>query len=409
MQSSLEETYDIVVVGAGLAGLALVQALAHTRFRILLLEKRAWTLPAQVSLDARNIALSLESQRLFSTWGLWAKMVPWSAAIRHVHVSDRGGFGACRLAAETEGLQALGYVVPLPAIGQALASQLPANTTFLDQTKVTALSQTPMEATLVLEQAAKSYSVKAKLVVVADGTDSSMAKQLQVDQQEKDYGQSAIVTQMSASLPATDIAYERFSPEGPIAVLPLKNRDYGIVWVVSHEEALRLQALPESAFQAAFQAAFGYRVGCFSSVKARSIFPLKLQIATTAAQGRVLLLGNSAHSLHPVAGQGFNLSLRDVAILAEILAASAGLEAAPVLLDTYQRLRKEDQARTIRITDSFVRVFSSQQPLHRLARRMGLRMFERAPRLKTKLNNTMMGLVYPHYEAPQAVIKEEAL
>jgi 2-octaprenyl-6-methoxyphenol hydroxylase len=232
-------------------------------------------------------------------------------------------------------------------------------------------------------------NVQAKLVLAADGTDSSIRKLLGIEADITDYQQTAIIANVKLKENHQYIAYERFSPEGPIAMLPLPEQQVAMIWTMAPELAAKRLALDNSAFLSALQQAFGYRLGRFVSIGQRFSFPLRLVTAKAQQQNRVLLFGNAAHSLHPIAGQGFNLTIRDIALLAEVL--SQDPTCSPESLQRYVTVRAKEQKQMLQVTDGLVRLFAHSTGPIACLRDLGLYQFERLPWLKNHFNRMMMG------------------
>jgi 2-octaprenyl-6-methoxyphenol hydroxylase len=242
------------------------------------------------------------------------------------------------------------------------------------------------------------FTLEASLLVAADGARSQVREQLGIGARFVDYGQRAVIGNLRSQQPIGDTAYERFTPEGPLALLPIEGGRTAFVWTVADAEAARIEALDDEAFPAALQEAFGYRLGAFSKVGTRSVYPLTLTKALRITATRSVLVGNAAHGLHPVAAQGFNLGMRDVAALcdciADVVNTGAGTEAigASSLLDRYAEWRRRDQGRLVRLTDGIVRLFGSERPAVGFARDVGMLAFDLVPGVRAAFARQMMGL-----------------
>ena len=246
-----------------------------------------------------------------------------------------------------------------------------------------------------LKQGNESLNLTAQLLVGADGGQSTVRKLLDIPQQVVEYGQTALVTTVQSSLPHHNTAYERFTEQGPLALLPVSGKHLAVVWTRSHEHAEALMAGGESEFLAELQACFGYRLGSLKLVAPRRAFPLSLIRAEKMVCGRVVIVGNAAHQLHPVAGQGFNLGIRDVSKLAEMLIQqthSQGDLGATELLNDYARQRQYDHSKTISFTDKVVRIFSNAWLPVAALRNTGLTMLDHLPFAKQILARHAMGL-----------------
>jgi 2-octaprenyl-6-methoxyphenol hydroxylase len=312
------ETYDVVIVGGGMVCASLALALENSSLNIAIVEAAPWQTNQQPSYDDRGIALSYGSQRIFETMDVWQQLKPSCTPIQHIHVSDRGHFGVTRLHAENENVPALGQVITARDLGQTLVTKLSKQThlSLFSPASVIGLSHSENVAEVTLDN---GQTLKTKLVVAADGSQSSIRKLLDIQALEYDYKQTAITANVSTERPHQNWAYERFTDTGPIALLPLSENRSSLVWTVNtgHEQAILKS--DDDEFLNLLQQRFGYRLGRFTKVGQRNSYPLKLVQADQAIQQRIVLIGNAAHSLHPIAGQGFNLGLRDVAVLADII------------------------------------------------------------------------------------------
>jgi 2-octaprenyl-6-methoxyphenol hydroxylase len=399
---------DVAIVGGGMVGASLALALARTQVRVAVIEP---VLPestgAQPSFDDRCTALSNGSRRVLETIGAWSGIESGAAAISEIRVSDAGRFGATHLNSAEQGLPALGYTVSNRMIGSALWSALrtapavdaagEARVQLLAPAKVSAVQVASEFVTLDVEQGGAALGLRARLVVAADGAQSLVRSAAGIEAEVVDYRQIAIVANLSASVPASGIAYERFTPHGPIALLPRRDGSYTIVWTVATREAPEVLALDDDGFRDHLQQAFGWRAGRFTKAGKRASYPLALTRAERCVAPRTVLVGNAAQSLHPVAGQGFNLGLRDAAVLAELVAeakqggsAAGDIGAAPVL-DEYVRRRGSDRDGMIGFTDGLVRLFALEQPGAPLARSLVMLAFDGLPPLKQALARVSWG------------------
>lgn len=337
--------FDIAICGAGPVGLALALLLVKrgvTASRIALIDAR----PVEKAVkDPRSIALSYGSRQILQQVGAW----PLAAdAIHQIHVSRRGHFGRTMIDRAEYDLPALGYVTRYGALVDALASAA-------GQTDIVSLRPAQLTSATEREDAvemrfADGHISNAHIMVQAEGGvfSEQSAKSL-----SRDYSQTAIVAEVKTSAPIAHRAFERFTDEGPLALLPLED-GYALVWCMRPETAARMHALSDSAFLAELERAFGSRLGRFTCSSQRSAYPLGLN-ARPATSARTAAVGNAAQTLHPVAGQGLNLGLRDAAVLASLLAQ----EISPVMLERFAQSRQTDRSLTIRLTDTMARIFSS--------------------------------------------------
>jgi 2-octaprenyl-6-methoxyphenol hydroxylase len=389
--------FDIVIAGGGMVGGSLAVALSALPLRTLVVEATPPSDAAQPSYDDRATAISESSRRILEGIGCWSALAGHAAPIREVHVSERGAFGATRLRAADQGLASFGHVVENRALGAALWERIhaAAGLTAWSPARVTGLAQDDEHVRVDIERGdAPPLQVRARLLVAADGARSPARAMAGIAHEVRDYGQTALIANVT---PATDhggTAYERFTSTGPLAVLPLTQGRVTIVWTLPPDEAAATMALDDGEFLARLQAAFGYRLGAFRKVGGRACYPLSLVQAQAWHAGRVVLAGNAAHGIHPVAGQGFNLGLRDVAALAELVARQGpGRDPGAVeLREEYAEWREADRARTVRDTDGLVQVFTSEFAPLRAGRRLGLIGLDLFPPARAALARRGMGL-----------------
>jgi 2-octaprenyl-6-methoxyphenol hydroxylase len=340
--------YDIAICGAGPAGMAFAALLAIRGMpgaRIALIDAKTLE---QASTDPRTLALSHGSQQILEQIGAWP--IP-ATGIHEIHVSRRGQFGRSMISRDDEGVPALGYVARYGDIVTVLGRvcrQL--GISALRPARVDAIDEQQGHVALALDD---GRTVRAAIVVQAEGGlfGEQSAKAVQ-----RDYGQTALIAQVQSTAPVAHRAYERFTHEGPLALLP-QGEEYSMVWCVRPETAQALLALDDAAFLDKLGEMFGQRVGRFSAITRRLAFPLGLN-AGVSNTPRIAAIGNAAQTLHPVAGQGLNLGLRDAAVLARLLAQ----EATPERLKDYETLRRRDRDTTVRLTDTMARIFANNSP-----------------------------------------------
>jgi 2-octaprenyl-6-methoxyphenol hydroxylase len=399
----------LLIVGGGMVGLTLALMLAEQGLPVTILETIRYpeegnNTPYYSSFDARNTALSRRTVQIFTDLGLWSVLQEFATPILQIHISEQGGFGKARLDAHGEGLESFGQVIENAWLGRVLLGQIRAHRliTLLDGVNVTALTQDADLVTITATQmstvgASRVLNMITPLLIAADGRDSFCRRAVGVGVNEHDYGQVALVTTVQTSKPHEQLAFERFSPQGPLALLPLcSERRRSVVWTVpTGTEQEWLGTDNDDRFLNALQQTFGHRAGQFEKTGQRFAYPLAQVLAQRQAIGRVVLMGNAAHTLHPVAGQGFNLCIRDAQVLTHILAMQAGqgrdLGQHDVLAD-YEKSRLTDQKRVIRFCDSIVRGFTHSNPLLKLARNTGLLAFDVIPGAKQLVANYAMGL-----------------
>ena len=338
----------------------------------------------------------MTSRRFFESLGLWEALAAVAAPIRRIHVSNQGRFGMARLAAEEAGVDALGYVVANRDLGRVLWQAMQeADIDLWCPARVTGFAgEDHGMGVEVTGEGMPARRIRAQLLVAADGQRSLIRERCGIDTAEQAYRQSALIANVSTDDPAAETAYERFTDSGPLALLPLTGARRSLVWTTDAAQAMHLRDLPEERFLEALQRHFGFRAGRFVRVGRRHVYPLTLTYARQIIAGRVVLVGNAAHTLHPVAGQGFNLAVRDIAELVDLaLAASSrggDCGAAPVLND-FQRARLPDHRRLISATDWLVRLFCHPAPLVRWGRNAGMVVLDLLPPCKRAFAYRAMG------------------
>jgi len=384
---------DVAIVGGGMVGASFALALRTTKLRTLLIEGVPPDSASQPSFDERTTALGNGSRRIFESLGVWQAMAPESAAIRSIHVSDAGRFGVARLDATEQGVDAFGYVVPNRVIGRVLWQALRAapNLQVAMPARVESAQQRDDGVILDVISDGVREQVRASVAVAADGAGSVLRSSAGIDASTEDYEQVAIVVNGATDRPNTGEAFERFTPSGPLAVLPTAGGGYTVVWAVRPERAGELLALDGAAFASELMTAFGWRAGRWTRVGKRNPYPLALSRAHETVAGRVVLIGNAAQALHPVAGQGFNLGLRDAATLAEMLASAATAPDFDELLARFSAWRAEDRRGVTRFTDGLVKLFGSELPGLGLVRNFGLLLFDLSPAAKRALSRVSWG------------------
>lgn len=392
--------YDIVIAGGGMIGTSMALALAPLGLRIAMVEAVARKGAQQPSFDDRSTTLSRSSQRMYEAMGIWPDIVAASTPIRSIHVSDKGRFGFSHIDAEEQGVEALGYVVINRVLGAVLQSKLTEQdgVDVICPARVVAVELGPDSANTTLElEDEKRQNLSCSLLVVADGANSNVRTMLGISAQKSQYGQRAVIGNLSPEKQPNNRAYERFTAQGPLAILPVADDRAAFVWTVSEHDAERVLALDDQEFLAEIQAEFGYRLGRFSRVGKRAAYPLVLTKAVRLTATRSVLVGNSAHGLHPVSAQGFNLGMRDVAALCDCVvdarSASGGVDPGNgQLLERYATWRRSDQNKLVNFTDNLVRIFGSSRPPTRILRNIGMLAFDLVPGVRSLFAKHTMGL-----------------
>lgn len=408
---------QVLIAGGGHVGLSFALLLAHHGIASTLLEKMSYPKisPNDDStrshyLDSRNTALSRRTVQIYQEIGLWDELQSHACRIDAVQISEQGSFGRAQLNKTEEQVDSFGQVMENAWLGRKLllAAQQEPLITLIDNANVIDVQQTD-GVTLSFSyygEEEHEQQLQASVLVACDGRDSTVRQLLDIDTTTYDYHQTAIVGVVETDKPHEHIAIERFSPAGPLAVLPLTdpegdgNNDYqngyrrSVVWVCpTGEENKYLD--DDAHFLATLQQAFGQRAGKFVAAGRRGAYPLTRVLADKQADGRCVIMGNAAHTLHPVAGQGFNLCMRDAHVLAQMMSAQV-LKGAdigdPQLLKRYEKARLSDQKRVIRFCDAVVHGFTHPNPAVKLARNVALVAFDKLPNIKPLVANYAMGL-----------------
>lgn len=409
-----EGHYDIVVVGGGLVGAGfalLLQALkrpAADPLRVLVVEAaghaaigQSGVLEPAADFDVRTTALSHGSRLIYEQMGLWSTLREWATPIEHIHVSDKGRFGAVDMDAAEAGVDALGYVVENQHLGKLLlhALQQSDEIELLCPASIDTAAPLPDGMRLGLSANGESFSVDASLLVLADGGKSPVCSQLGIAMDRTVYGQQALIANIAFRKPHRGVAYERFTDQGPMAVLPLADLDGehrgALIWTQPDEAAAALQSADEADFLQALQSRFGYRLGEIYKTGQRHCFPLALTVAREQVRPGLVLLGNVAHTLHPVAGQGLNLALRDARALAQRLHTAHADGEAPgqlSVLQDYVHCRQRDQALTIAFSHHVTGLFTARNPLQVWTRKFGLFSIDLIPPARQLFTRQAMGM-----------------
>lgn len=424
--------YDVIVAGGGMVGASLAHALAGGGLQVAVVEPVPLAAATQPSYDDRAIALAYGTRRILEGLGVWDTLAPDAEPIRQVHVSDRGQFGFTRLDCRDDGTEALGYVVTARDLGRALLAPLGGNAAssgftssnpthtagavdLLCPARVADFTVEADGVRVIVEPADRGHraaptehtprpggappsarSLAARLLVAADGGRSAIRERLGIPQRHHTYGHHAVIANVTPSLPHNGVAYERFTETGPLALLPMTGNRCGLVWTTRDADLADVLALDDRAFLATLQARFGFRLGRFTAVGRRSHYPLELRLAESQVRERVAIIGNAAHTVHPIAGQGFNLGIRDVATLADVLseARRAGRDPGSIaVLRDYEAARRRDHRTVALATDALARLFINPLGPLRLARNLGMTALDALPPIRHLLARAGMGLL----------------
>ena len=390
---------DVAVCGGGLVGATLALALADIGLDVVLLEAHPFGTSGQPSFDDRTTALSNGSRRMFEALRVWPLVEREATAIRRIHVSDRGRFGFARLDAAEQGLSALGFVVVNRAIGAALWRRL-------EQSPVRIMAPARVRGMRLVDGVQHiecdlgpqgSALIQARLAIAADGAQSALREAAGIGAQTWSYEQTALVTNVLTQRFHDHVAYERFTPAGPLALLPMSEGRCGLIWTFTADVAESVARSDDSEFLARLQDAFGFRLGRFTRVGARQLYPLALTRSDEHVAQRLAIVGNAAQTLHPIAGQGFNLGLRDAASLAEVLADGRAQQREGfdpgdgMWLERYREWRVADRTQIVRFTDGLVRLFLQPLGPVKALRDVGLLAFDLMPAAKGALSQLSLG------------------
>ncbi|MCG8709862.1 2-octaprenyl-6-methoxyphenyl hydroxylase [Brenneria sp. 4F2] len=388
----------VMIVGGGMAGATLALAIAQLsqgKVPVELVEARSPHDRRHPGFDARAIALSQGTCQQLNNIGIWQTLADCATPITRIHVSDRGHAGFVNLKASDYRVPALGHVVELHEAGQRLFSllQKAPGVRLHCPAKVVDVVRTQSDATLTLDNGA---TLTGHLLVAADGSFSGLAQCCGIEWRQQDYDQIAVIANVITSESHQGRAFERFTPHGPLALLPMDQGRSALVWCHEKDKQDQVDRWSESEFRRQLQLAFGWRLGAFTHIGERHSYPLRLLTANQHIHHRLALVGNAAQTLHPIAGQGFNLGLRDVMSLAETIVDAQHKRQDPgsyAVLGRYQQRRQTDQQTTVAITDGLVRLFANRYTSLEIGRNLGLMTMNNLPLLRDAFARRTLGWV----------------
>ena len=409
------QQFDIVISGGGLSGCLMALSLAHlthkdgSALRLAIIETTEIKKSIKQTFDERVLALAHGSACYLQQLGVWSVIKQQACAIKDIHISDRGHYGKARLSAQNHHVDALGYVVPMSVIGEALVTALANvnNITWFTPDSIEKIDYAPEQVTVSL---ASKQQLSAKLLLGCDGGSSVCRQMANITASESDYQQAAIIANVACENPHLGKAFERFTEHGPLAMLPMTHYSLtnsleskrgnvsqgrcSLVWTLPPEQANNMAKLADTEFAQQLEQHFGTWLGQITHVGKRDVYPLKLIQAQENIYHRTALIGNAAHTIHPIAGQGFNLGLRDVKQMAELIEQALTIKqdlGSLALLNKYSRLRAKDLQQVITLTDSLVTLFSNQLPPLVVGRNIGLKVLNYVKPLKNTLVKKTMG------------------
>ena len=387
--------YDVIIIGGGMVGASLACALSNqTDKRIAVVEAYEFNSASQPSFDDRSIALSYGSRRIWEAMGLWQQLEPLIEPIKSIHISDKGHLGATRLHHQEEQVEALGYVAENRVVGQLLMDRIKQlqHVDWFCPASIEQLEQFEESVKIVIDEAGNKKELTALLLVAADGATSKTRALSGLGVSQQDYKQVAVIANVETEYAHNNVAYERFTDTGPLAFLPMTDKRCSVVWTINAEDSDDVMSLNDEQFIKKLQQRFGFRLGHILKAGKRNAYALSYVETEQLVKKRVVVIGNAAHALHPVSGQGYNLALRDVAELAEIIAAydDPGHE---LLLSEYAARRRKDMQRVYRITDTLVKLFSNSFAPLGHARSAGLIALDLMPSIRHLMARQSMGLL----------------
>ncbi|NKB65385.1 MAG: 2-octaprenyl-6-methoxyphenyl hydroxylase [Gammaproteobacteria bacterium] len=399
MSDNAEYDYDVVIIGGGLVGASLAVALVPTGLNILVVESIEFDSKAQPSYDERTVALTHSAKLIYTGMEIWNAIASQQAEpIKDIHISNAGHFGKTHLSYQQVGTEALGYVVPTRILGKVLWERMQQSSNIHLMTPAQAVSISTIEGGKKIDIQPDGQKpllhIKTRLLAIADGGRSAINAQLNIERSIKEYEHAAVLSIVSTSKDHHHRAYERFTPEGPLALLPNGRKTHALVWTTHKDNLEERMRLSDEKFIEELQTAFGDKAGNFSHPSKRNCYPLTHGIVKNPISHHGVIVGNAAHTVHPVAGQGFNLGLRDVAALAEAIyhhrhrSTLGGLE----MLNNYSQSRQRDARMVSWFTHGLISLFSNDFVVPALTRNLGLSAIELFPPAKRFFLRRTMGL-----------------
>ncbi len=390
------QTFDISIIGAGVVGVTAAIALAQKGHHIALLAEYDLfkTQQNNNSLDTRSIALSLSSKQILQYFDCWQMLHDDCQVINDIHVSSKGHWGVTRINKKHQHCDALGYVIESHLLEAALIKKLNSfkNIHIFHSAQYQRVQHNDNGCLIELIHNKSDIQLQSQLCLICDGAQSKAREQAGFSVQQYDYQQIAIATHVSGQHLHNTTAYERFTAQGPLAMLPLTQGRYGLVWSHHSKRSQQLMAMNDADFLTELHKDFGYRLGHITQVGKRVAFPLIKRVSATLTQQRYVVLGNAAHNLHPVAGQSLNLALRDIAHLTDAL---SDLTHVDEQLNTYQQQRQKDHQQVIELGDNLVNIFSNNMPVLNHARSAALALLDIMPAIKSNFTWRGMGFAQP--------------
>ncbi len=393
--TSSQTSFDIVIVGGGLVGMSLAVALAKSPCSVLLLEQnQAAPLHANV-LDLRTTGLTRSSEQMFMQAGIWQQMAAAATPIERLDISEQGNFGGARIDAKQHGISPIGYMMPNHHLIEILSKHVAqlSNVTILSPASLDTAKANSSGYEIKVTHEGEQLSFTTSLLVGSDGGKSKVRSILGIGAEHKSYQQSAIITNVRTQKPHQNIAYERFTQHGPLAVLPIQDNCCALIWTQAEDNVDEYLQMDDQMFLQSLQKAFGYRLGKFLEVGKRSAYPLSLTSSNELVRPHAVLIGNAAQTVHPVAAQGFNLGLRDVHTLVQML---KNIDFKPkhfaAMLNEYEQKRAPDRDHVIKLTDGLTRLFAPQIWPAKMLRSIGVRMISSLPAVQRGVLRRNLGL-----------------